>query len=239
MKINSVLIVIFFIAASCTLLKSTSYKVEYKGALKEIMFEGNISARIDLAILKQKPHLFALGSVENLKGEIMILDGKSYVSSITGGKVATDTSFSQKASLLVYVQVKEWVAIPVPDHIRSYEALETYLPQIGKEKGLNINKPFPFLLKGKALSVHWHVIDWKEGDREHTHEKHKNAGASGIAPQAEATILGFYSNKHHRIWTHHDTNMHLHAYLAKEGLSVHVDGLSLQPGSTLLLPVVK
>ena len=40
-------------------------------------------------------------------------------------------------------------------------------------KRLANTKPFPFLIEGNASSLNWHVIDWKKGDTEHTHEKHQ------------------------------------------------------------------
>lgn len=236
MKIKFFLITLLIITLSCTPVAENPFKVEYKGALKEIMFEGDISARIDLKSLQKKPHLFALGAVENLKGEIIVLDGKSLVSGVKNNQVVTDTTFTQKAALLVYVQVKEWVAIPLPITITTQAELEEYLPKVAKEKGLSTNKPFPFLIEGNTLDIDWHVIDWKDGDTEHSHEKHATAGIKGRAANTSMTVLGFYSDKHHRIWTHHSTNVHLHAYMHTEKVSAHVDDLRIKPGSVLRLP---
>ena len=47
------------------------------------------------------------------------------------------------------------------------------------------------------------------------------------------TVLGFYSNKHHAIYTHHTTNMHLHIKTNENDLVAHVDDLML--GTEMIL----
>lgn len=126
----------------------------------------------------------------------------------------------------------------MPDSVRSYTQLESYLPRIARQKGININKPFPFLIEGKASSLNWHVIDWKKGNTEHTHEKHQKSGAKGMIKDAPSTILGFYSQKHQRIWTHHSTYLHMHALLPKENLSVHIDDVTIKRGTSLKIPKI-
>jgi acetolactate decarboxylase len=49
-------------------------------------------------------------------------------------------------------------------------------------------------------------------------------------------ILGFYSIKHHAIFTHHSTNSHMHYLDGKSGLSGHVDDLVLGENVILRLP---
>ena len=50
--------------------EDTSFEVAFKGALKNIMHKGDLSANISLSELADIDHLYALGAVENLKGEI-------------------------------------------------------------------------------------------------------------------------------------------------------------------------
>ena len=54
--------------------------VHVSGAIHTMMMEGDISATMALDSLALKPHLYALGAVEKLKGEIQILNGRPYVS---------------------------------------------------------------------------------------------------------------------------------------------------------------
>ena len=212
------------------------FKVEHRGALMNIMHKGDISAQANLSDLAEKDHVFALGAVKNLKGEILILDGKPYISSVKDGKLHIDNSFDHEATLLVYAGVSSWNPTKVPDNVGTYEELENHVQLQARKSGINTDEPFPFLLEGKADSFDWHVIDWKEGDKEHSHEKHINSGLNGTLTDREVQILGFYSNKHHAVFTHHTTNMHLHVRTTDGEIAGHVDGLKLGEGMLLKLP---
>lgn len=77
-----------------------NFKVEYKGALKNIMHKGDISVQADLSEFQNTEHFYALGAVESLKGEILILDSKPFVSSVQDQKLTISNSFEHKATLL-------------------------------------------------------------------------------------------------------------------------------------------
>jgi len=211
--------------------------VEYKGALRDIMHKGDLSAKANLKDFENLKGLYALGAVENLKGEILILDGVPYISSCEikdSLKINTlKKTFNTKAALLVYSQVNNWMDIKIPFDVQTYQQLEDFISAEAKHQGIDINEPFPFLINGNFDSFDWHVIDWKDGDLEHSHEKHIKAGLHGTKHNTKGTVLGFYSNKHHAIYTHHTTNMHLHIKTNENDLVAHVDDLML--GTEMIL----
>lgn len=237
---------LLIILACCTILScqttnkdSEYYKVGYNGALKNFMLDADISAKVDLADFKNTPNFYALGAVEDLKGEIQIFNSEPFIASVDGNSLRFDKSFTKKASLLVYASVEEWESILIPKNIISYEHLESYIVKVADEKGINTNEPFPFLLEGLISSFDWHVINWKEGDTIHSHKKHKSAGMHGTINNRDVEMLGFYSNVHQSIFTHSTTNMHIHVKTAGNGVAGHVDGLFLENGMTLKLPKIK
>jgi len=207
-----IIILTVLLAISCGSPKNDddNFKVEYKGALKNMMFKSDISAKADLSEFKEINHFYALGAIENLKGEIQIFDSKPFNTSVVESNLIFDNSFNKKATLLVYASVKKWKTINIPDNVLTYEEIEKYIEQTAKVNQINIDAPFPFLIEGIAKSIDWHVIDWKAGDKEHTHEKHKTSGLHGTINDRQVELLGFYSNAHHAIFTHHTTNMHIH-----------------------------
>jgi acetolactate decarboxylase len=216
-----------------------NFKVEYKGALKNIMHKGDISAKANLLDFKETNHFYAIGAFENLKGEIQIFDSKPFNTTVVEGGLAFDNSFNKKATLLVYVSVDKWKTINIPDSLSTYEQLEKYIERAAKENQINMDEPFPFLIEGSAKSFDWHVIDWKDGDTEHSHEKHKTSGLNGTLKDKQVEMLGFYSNAHHAIFTHHTTNMHLHVIATDKKVAGHVDGLTLGKEMILKLPQIK
>ena len=216
--------------------KGERFKVEYKGALKNIMHKGDISAQANLKDFQDKKHLFALGAVEQLKGEVLILDGASIISSVQNEELSISNSFDHKATLLVYAQVAKWKSFDIPSKIVSFEDLEKHIEQVAKDNGINTDEPFPLLITGVVNSFDWHVINWKDGDKVHSHEKHITSGLHGTIKNQAVDILGFYSNSHHAIFTHHTTNMHLHVKTTDGKISGHLDELTLGQGMTLQLP---
>lgn len=214
---------------------SPRYHVQHRGALSTLMHEGDLRAVIALDSLKHLPNLYALGAVENLKGEILIYGSEAYIASVQDSAVQMARDFGHKAALLVYAQVEQWQEIKIPEGVQEMKALESFITQTAKQRGLKLDAPFPFLLRG-AINVAWHVVDWAEGDTVHTHAKHKASGLHGKLQQEAVEIFGFYSEQHHGIFTHRDSNMHLHVKTAVGDLAAHVDDLQLSGAPSLFLP---
>lgn len=234
------IIILLFLAISCSQKKNETinYKVAYKGALKNMMRKGDISAKVNLTDFKDIKNLYALGAIENLKGEIQIFNSDSYNSIVIDSILQFDKSYNKKATLLVYATVNKWNSTKIPDSIKSYIQLENYIAITAKEQGLSMDNPFPFLVEGTAKSFDWHVINWKEGDMEHSHKKHINSGLHGTINNRDVKMLGFYSDAHKAIFTHHTTNMHMHVKTDDSKIAGHVDGLTLGDGMILKLPEI-
>lgn len=248
MKSYHLLVILFL--SSCSYLNSSDFKVNHFGALKNLMHKGDLSSKVALSDLVNVENLYALGAVENLKGEVLILDSKPMVSSVEYAReevvildtvfneefrvVTIDNSFEKNACLLVYASVKEWETIAIPNTHLSYEEFEVFVESKAKELGVNTEEPFPFLIEGIVDSFDWHVIDWPEGDTEHSHDKHIHSGLYGTLENQEVEMLGFYSNKHHAIFTHHTTNMHVHVK-SKKAIG-HADDFVLGENMILKLP---
>ncbi len=236
MNVPVILVVLAAILLASCKTPSSNYRVHYRGALKTLMHEGDLRAVIALDTLQHVPNLFALGAIENLKGEVLIYKSRPFVSSVQDSAVVVDRSFSHKAALLVYTQVGKWRETAIPTEVRNAAEFEAFLLTAAKQEGINAADPFPFLLTGAAAFVDWHVIDWAEGDTTHTHEKHKASGLHGRLEQQAVEILGFYSEKHHGIFTHRNSNMHLHVKTVAGDFAAHVDDLGVNGEMSLFLP---
>jgi len=213
-----------------------SYHVENRGALKNFMKEGDISAKANLQDVKYIDHLYALGALEDLQGEIQIWDGVPTNTSVNNNQLIISDSFNAKASLLVYASVEKWKEIKIPDEVNTYKELENFIELSATRNQIDIEEPFPFLLEGFLDSLDWHVIKWDIEDTNHTHERHRTSGLYGTLKNKNLEMLGFYSNKHHAIYTHHTTNMHLHFKTVGNDIAGHVDGLTLGGNMILKLP---
>lgn len=211
----------------------SGHAVEYFGQLRLIMQEADISAQADLQKFAGDEHLYALGAFENLKGEILILGGESYSTRSIDDQVEFVNAFEERATLLVTARVENWQEVHIPETDLNYQDLEKIIQKKAGEYGIDTSQPFPFMVEGNFGGVEWHVIDWPEGDKNHTHERHKTTGPHGTITDSDVKILGFWSDSHHGIFTHHTTNMHLHFVTEDGKLAGHVDNLN--DGNELIL----
>jgi acetolactate decarboxylase len=216
--------------------KGKDYHVEYSGALRNFMMDGDISAKFDLNDISEIEHLYALGALENLQGEIQIWNSVPLISSVSNNQLLISDSYNAKASLLVYTSAEEWKEIRIPSEVISYDDLEDYVYRSAIDNNINVDEPFPFIIEGTMESIDWHVIKWDIEDRVHTHEKHRTSGLYGILKNKDLVLLGFHSNKHHSIFTHHTTNMHLHFKTSGNDIAGHVDDLTLGKNMILKFP---
>jgi alpha-acetolactate decarboxylase len=228
--------ILILLASSCQSgdKKAILTEVKYSGALRTLM-SGNLEPVISLDSLSNKKHLYALGAVENLKGEIQIFDGKPSNSFVIDTTLQIKASFNLKAALLVYAEVEAWDITKIST-ITTKNDLEATIFETAKSNGINIEKPFPFLLEGTIASLDWHVINWKDNDTIHNHAKHKASGLNGTLKNREVQIIGFYSTKHKAVFTHHTTNMHMHFKTGDNAIAGHIDDLLLDHQLILKLP---
>ena len=147
---------------SCVNSTNFGYNVKHYGALKNIMHQGDLSSKIDLIDLEKLENLYALGAVEQLKGEILIMNSKPYISSCEHkneshvvnknlrNSLKVDKTFENHACLLVYSIVENWTSFTIPKNL-SYRNLESFIENTAKINGYNVDEPFPFLISGKMM----------------------------------------------------------------------------------------
>lgn len=217
----------------------SEFAVLFGGTITGILLKGDHSAKADLQELQTMDHVYAVGTVEDLQGEILVVDSKPYVSSIQGEKMVIDHTFDHPASLLVHTRIEAWQTIQIPSTVSSLTQFEAYVAQAAAEIGINTQKPFPFLIKGTARSVNWHVANLASGEqKQQSVENQAEFAVAGTLTRKRVEILGFHSTKHHGIFTHHGTNIIAHVRAADGSVVGQVDELVLGETMTLYLPRV-
>jgi acetolactate decarboxylase len=223
---------IFLLLLLCSSLVSAgtaSYSVHWVGEQRKMVQTGDDRGVIELASLKGSGHLYALGPVEGRDGEITVLDGDPLITTIRAGRPQLEHSWSLKAAFLVYANVPTWrLAGTVP--VASLQELESVL--LAKAQGHKT--PFPFRLSGRCRSISMHVLD-RRGRPALGHHQHDVIKATFNYQDTEVELLGFWSDQHHGVFTHMDSNLHLHGRTADGSMAGHVDEVEFE-SAKLWLP---
>lgn len=209
-----------------------SESVSIIAAMKDVMWKGELQAKIQFDSLSDKSGLYGLGPLAYLKGEIMILDDKCYVSRVgDDGEVMVEKNWKVGAPFFVYSRVENWTSESLPSEVKTISELEKYIAQKAKQ----VNRPFAFRLEGKINRASIHIQNLAEGT-EVSSPKEAHAGqVKYMLSDRRVEILGFYSTEHHGIFTHHDSDFHLHLLTEEEDYMGHVDELEIAE-MTLFLP---
>lgn len=219
-----------------------TFQVSHAGALRNFMMHNDLSSQIRLDSLQGREHLFGLGARAGLQGELLIWDNEILNAQAQEGAVNLSQNWRDSAALLVYSTVPQWSSLSL-ENAQNKDSLAHSIPIIAAQQGLDTSKAFPFRLEGEVERLSWHVVDWDASDSIHSHEKHRQSGAYGREQAIQAEVLGFYSQQHQGIFTHHSSPLHMHYRLrgdqgSWQGMG-HVDALTTRPGLRLFLPQPK
>jgi len=211
------------------------FHVKWQGAQRDVL-GGDIRGHVDLEPLAALENLYGLGPLEEVKGEITIIDSAATVARVADdGGIAITTGFSHRACFLVYSQVQRWQKVVLPEEVIDEKTLETALPQLAAEYGIDSSLPFPFLLRGQPDRLVFHVLNKTDG-LTHSPELHEKAKIKFTLEDTGIEVIGFYSSAHRGIFTPGHSAIHIHVR-SKDGLaSGNVDTLSFPGGIDLFLP---
>lgn len=198
------------------------------GAMKNVMWKGQLYGTIDIDTISNKQHIYGLGPIEYLAGEILLVDGRGYKSVVVNDTTMQVTeTFAVKAPFFGYANIKSWAERKLPDSISTLQQLENYLDLATK----NYPRPFFFRLTAIVDDAVIHVVNLPKGTKvsspEDAHQGQKNFTIKNKAVE----LFGFFSTKHKAIFTHHDTNMHIHLITDDRKQMGHLDKLVIKWGT--------
>jgi acetolactate decarboxylase len=216
-------------------IRGPGYVLRYAGSIREAIMMGKRDAVFDLRTLKGKPHLWGLGALGGLTGEITIADGLSLLARVgTDHSIQVSEGYDGDATICVWAEVPSWRTTSVPPDIRTYSELEAFVGDAGKQAALT--QAFPFVVTGRPKQIDFHVVDAKP-DALPGMAAHQAIQIPFETRQSEATLVGFWSSQHEGIFTPKGSKMHVHFQSKDNKASGHIQGLDLtQSEMTLRLP---
>lgn len=212
--------------------EKTFQDIKVVGAMKNVMWKGKLEGKIHLDTISNKNGLYGLGPVSFLTGEIVINNGKSYISKVTSDStMQVEKSFNVSAPFFVYGNVTNWNEIELSSEIKSINDLEKFI----EKKSSDYKRPFPFKLTGKVSNAIIHVQNLPKGTKVSSPDEAHQGQTNFTLNNEVVEIIGFYSTKHKGIFTHHDTNLHMHLINKDENKMGHLDKLEIE-NMKLFLP---
>ena len=215
--------------------KSTYADVQVVGAMKNVMWQGQLAGRIQLDTIQNRKGLYGLGPESYLTGELLIHDGKPYVSRVlTDSTMRVEQSDSLTAPFFVYGHVNEWQELALSEETGNIKALEALLDAHTKES----KRPFVFRLEGQVSRAQIHVQNLPKGTRVSSPNEAHQGQVNYQLEEEAVEIIGFFSTEHQGIFTHHDSFLHMHLVSQDRTMMGHVDYLEFEKGKMkLFLPV--
>lgn len=209
--------------------------VQIIGEMKNVMWKGELQGNIHLDTISNKTNLFGLGPVEYLRGEILIIDGRSYKSTVLSDSTMwVEETFDIKAPFLGYTNIDQWSEQQLPDSIQTISQLEIYLDEITQ----NAQRPFMFKLTGTVEKADIHIVNLPEGSKVSSPDEAHVGQVNYHLKNEEVNIVGFFSTEHQTIFTHHDTFLHMHLITTDKQKMGHLDEVLFKKGTMkLFLPV--
>ena len=214
-----------------------SQSVRYAGKMTKVGTDRNLSADILIDTLQTK-NLYAIGPVENLRGEIIVWNGRPFVAAIkeeNGQPYVQKEVKDLKAIFLVYSHVEKWDTIVVHKQVGSMAELENLVGELAFRNGQDTAEAFPFLITGKIRSGAGHIMFKKEKPGPVSAEEVKQASHRFEFRAGRVQMLGFYSRHHQRVFTHADSFIHVHYRFANRYEAGHLDAVVMDESEPIRL----
>lgn len=189
-------------------------------AMKNVMWKGELGAAINLDTISNKKGLYGIGPETYLTGELLINDGKSYVSKVlSDSTMIVQKTFDTAAPFFVYANVNDWEIIDLPKEIKNIKDVELLIDQKTKDR----KRPFAFKLIGKVESAIIHIQNLPPGTAVSSPAEAHQGQVNYSLGSEDVEIIGFFSTEHQAVFTHHDTYVHLHLMTKDESKMGHLD----------------
>lgn len=251
------LLALGLLTAGLAIAAGLPFDFTHAGNFKRMNHTGDTTGRAAVGSLSQEPGTWGVGATAGLKGEIIQIDGRLLVSpgSAERGAVRAPAA-DEQVVLWASARVTEWVEMPLPQDMDE-AAFEAFVRQQAQARGLSLDQPFPFRVKGEFPRLRWHVVTGERsvnaaagGGGHGGHGAHGGQGAHGghtntqsgmkvfHDPGAKGQLVGIYSGAAlEGVVSHPGERFHLHYADDPATLSGHVDAYAVAAGAVLLLPV--
>jgi len=198
---------------------------------------------VTLAEIVVNPHFYGVGAMEALQGEITILDSEAIVTAVAGdGLPQPMESAAAKAALLVGQSIERWMDLAVAEEVSPGQLDET-IEVMAARRGIDVSKPFVFVIEGEFREVRLHIINGAcpvHARKRKLDIAEENRPFELDMDRVNGTLVGVYAADSAGKLTHPGTSIHAHLiYIDKKTskrITGHIEQAGLTKGAILRLP---
>lgn len=216
------------------------FRVESFGSAREMIHRQDHTAKVRLNDALSKGNVYAIGAVAGLKGEISVVNGKSFISigTPTGQKPFVGSPSDVGATLLVSAVVTSWLEVDVEKDLDG-NALRQFILDTARQHGLSTDQPFPYMIAGKLKNYSMHTLAGPNpkfaghGSGERMARQFEQSGEV-----ISGKVLGFYSaHSLSGVISHPGEFFHDHFVGDGHEFTAHLENFEVARGSHLLIPM--
>lgn len=207
----------------------TAYPVHIGGSQRG-MLEGDTRTHVRVRELLDRPHLYAVGPGEGIRGEVTVIDSVVSVTRVDeAGRWVVTQEPDAGACFLVWSYVPLWREYSCP--VAGLDDLERALEELANEAGMPATGPMPFLVEAASADVTLHALNKPDEDG-HSLKQHHAAKVHATFADRPVLLVGFYAHKGHGAFTPPDSVVHCHVCTTDDGAPMcgHVDGVRFGDG---------
>jgi alpha-acetolactate decarboxylase len=216
--------------------------VQY-GKMHEVVGQQQHEGRVLLSELTRRPGFFAVAALEELQGEVTILDGEITVTKVNdrGQLEPAVASEDLKAALLVGAYVDGWSEHRM-DSVDA-DGFDQQLAKLAASAGLLVEEPFPFVIDGKFSDVRVHVIHGACPIRARMKKEELPTEKQPFEAEMQTVqgkLVGIFAKDAVGDITHPATSVHMHLLYSDpvtgKTVTGHVEKVAVEPGARVRLP---
>lgn len=216
-------------------METKSWCVEWFGSQGDFI-AGKAEKSVSLERFDGLESLYAVGPLDQARGEVSIYDSIPLISEVHDGRVNVTIDSCRHAAFLVYAIVENWRRVTVRNPINTEQQLENHLLAWAVTSGIDVDQPFAFLLNGLIAQATFHIL-CNRGRGTYNAERHEKSKVRFPIANESVEVIGFYSRCHRGIFTPRDSNFHMHVRTLDNRFSGHLEAFNWEYGVMLYLPI--
>jgi len=165
---------------------------------------------------------------------------------VRGEDFTVDTTLKHNAIFLVWTEQSAWQDVPVPATVKTYVDLRKFVKEQAQKAGIDVAKPFPFLMTGTPAEIKWHINVNRTEGKTITKELFRKSKQGYVMKNEPVDIVGFHAESHpgefisqYAPAISEDSGMqnfiHIHVVSRGSKAAVHIDDITFGDGMVLRL----